>query len=411
MELEQVFQVRTEINARNAKELWETLNARLASPEYSPHGLFRRFRVEYAAPCASLLDPVSPYASLLDPASPHAFLRNSSLFASGEHPEKESGPSDTDAGAGDRLPPCSLGLRGLAPYSLGLRGLAPCSLGLRGLAPSLRGDDLLCPSHDFLKKLEEKTGIRPDSASALLAAISQCLDTLDSAGCRFADHALDHGFHYEGPDKDTDLRILRLWQGAFLTPGEQTHLASDLLRMLGAEYARRHWVLQLHIGAQRFTSTRLRAVAGPAGGFAAMGNGVDLLSLVRLLDDLDQGPYGLPRTILYTLNPADNALFATLSGSFPGVTQGPAWWWCDHLWGIRNMLETFAAHSVLSTFVGMTSDSRSLLSLSRHDYFRRILCGWIGEKAAQGQLPDSYELLENLVEAVCYGNARDMICG
>ena len=100
---------------------------------------------------------------------------------------------------------------------------------------------------------------------------------------------------------------------------------------------------------------------------------------------------------------------AVLCGSFIGVTQGPAWWWCDHLQGMREMLEVFSSFSVLSTFVGMTTDSRSLLSLLRHDYFRRALCGWIGEKAARGELPDDFSALSGLVRAGCYENAKKRI--
>ena len=94
----------------------------------------------------------------------------------------------------------------------------------------------------------------------------------------------------------------------------------------------------------------MRRAAGAAGGFACIGGGVDVESLAALLDDLEQGAHGLPKTILYTLNPADNAVMSVLSGSFIGVTQGPAWWWCDHLQGMREMLDVFACFSVLSTF-------------------------------------------------------------
>lgn len=129
---------------------------------------------------------------------------------------------------------------------------------------------------------------------------------------------------------------------------------------------------------------------------------------IWLLGDLEQGAHGLPKTILYTLNPADNAVMSVLSGSFVGVTQGPAWWWCDHLQGMREMLDVFSCFSVLSTFPGMTTDSRSLLSMLRHDYFRRCFCGWAGERAARGELPGSFEELSGLVKAVCYGNAKKL---
>ena len=123
----------------------------------------------------------------------------------------------------------------------------------------------------------------------------------------------------------------------------------------------------------------------------------------------------LPRTILLSLNPEAHAQLAVLSGSFveegmPGKVQlGPAWWWCDHEEGIRDVLEKNAAYGVLSTFVGMTTDSRSLLSFTRHDYFRRILSKWTAEKVASGAFPDDAELLRPMLANVCYGNARKII--
>ena len=198
---------------------------------------------------------------------------------------------------------------------------------------------------------------------------------------------------------------------------DQIRLTSDILRFLAGAYARRGWTMQLHIGAQRNTSTRLRTIAGPAGGFAGIGSGCDVSSLTGMLDDFEQGPHGLPRVILFTLNPADNAVMSVLSGSYSQdgiigkVQQGPAWWWCDHLYGMREVFESISASGVLSTFIGMTTDSRSLLSFVRHEYFRRALCGWIGEKAARGEFPAEESLLKTLVENVCYRNAKNVVTG
>ena len=115
---------------------------------------------------------------------------------------------------------------------------------------------------------------------------------------------------------------------------------------------------------------------------------------------------------LLTLNPEAHAQLAVLTGSFtregsPGHVQlGPAWWWCDHAHGVRDVLEKNAAYGVLSTFIGMTTDSRSILSLARHDWFRRTLCRWVAEKVASGDFPDDESLLRPILEAVCYGNAK-----
>ena len=169
----------------------------------------------------------------------------------------------------------------------------------------------------------------------------------------------------------------------------------------------------LHLGALRETSARLRATAGPAGGFAGMRAPVDPAAVAAFLDGLETHNT-LPRTILLSLNPEAHASLAMLAGSFvedgvPGKVQlGPAWWWCDHEEGIRDVLEKNAAYGVLATFIGMTTDSRSLLSFVRHDYFRRILCRWTAEKVASGSFPDDEALLRQLLENVCYVNAHAM---
>ena len=175
--------------------------------------------------------------------------------------------------------------------------------------------------------------------------------------------------------------------------------------------------MQLHIGAERYTSSTLRKKAGAAGGFAGIGNSVNARALTELLDEIDSSKYGLPKTMLFTLNPADNALISVLSGSYAKdgvaglITQGPAWWWCDHKFGMQEMLENTATFSTLSNFVGMTTDSRSLLSFVRHDYFRRVLCSWLAEKWENGEILCNFEALQDLAVQLSYQNAKTAIIG
>lgn len=184
-----------------------------------------------------------------------------------------------------------------------------------------------------------------------------------------------------------------------------------MLSLLGRECGRRGWILQLHIGAQRHTSTRLRNLAGPAGGYATIGQSCDIAGLCRFLDGLEQDGV-LPRTILYPLNPADYASLATLTGSFAEegvrgkIQLGPAWWYNDHALGICQHLATLAHYGLLASFVGMTTDSRSLLSMTRHEYFRRVLCDWLGDQVQAGVIPSDDRLLDSLVRDLCYENAR-----
>ena len=243
----------------------------------------------------------------------------------------------------------------------------------------------------------------------------ETLERFDAAGCRVADISVDD---------------------AAMLAGDDASALRDNQFRVAAFAASRNWTMLLHLGALRETSSRLRAIAGPAGGYAAMRASVDPVAVAQFLNALEstpnpfvaEHPYDhknsaslrlcvknttcLPRTILLTLNPEAHAQLAVLSGSFtregsPGHVQlGPAWWWCDHAHGVRDVLEKSAAYGVLSTFVGMTTDSRSILSLARHDWFRRVFCRWVAEKVSAGDFPDDEALLKPLVEAVCYRNAK-----
>ena len=256
------------------------------------------------------------------------------------------------------------------------------------VAPSLRGDNLLCPNEELKKTLTERTGIAITDTDTYIQAVCVLLDAFHKAGCRFADHALDAGFF------------------------ETNQAGAEMLCRLGAEYAKRNWTLLLHMDAKRATSARLVKVAGPAGGYAAVGGDFDITAVCNLLGAMEQAG-GLPDTVLFPLNMSDQAPLAVMQGSFSqdGVASkvqlGPAWWWCDHALGIRNTMECIASFGAISQFIGMTTDSRSVLSFGRHDYFRRILCSWLDEHNADWQLPQS--ALEEILIKICYKNAMDKI--
>jgi len=284
--------------------------------------------------------------------------------------------------------------------------------------PSLRADDALAVDSDgygaWVAKLGEAAGVAVRDFDSFRTAIVRRLDHFGGHGCRLADHALD-AFAYLGvPGRDTAALFERRLGGEPVGDAEQIRLQSGILRFLGNEYARRGWVLQLHLGALRHTSTRLRRLAGPAGGYASLGQATDVAALCRFLDDLEQGD-ALPTTVLYPLNPGDFAVLANLEGSFtadgvPGRVQlGPAWWFNDHAWGIRAQLDATANYGLLSAFIGMTTDSRSLLSMVRHEYFRRTLCAWLGERTASGIFPEDEQALGALVRDVAGANARRVL--
>jgi len=329
-----------------AEEIWQKANGILQ--QLTAKKILEAFNIEYCAPCAGICDDLSPFAEL-------SFV-----------------------------------------------------------SPSLRGDDMAAPDGAFLQKLQRVSGAAVQTLQDYLAAIEQRILLFKKAGCCFTDHALDDGFHYIPDDGKNEARFLALATGKTLTDADRVVLSSRILRDLGRLYAKHGLAMQLHIGAKRTTSTRLRKIAGPAGGYAAIGKCVDVPSLTALLDDIEQAGV-LPKTILFPLTPADHAVMSVLSGSYSRdgmeavVSQGPAWWWCDHAQGMREMLDHISVYGVLSTFIGMTTDSRSLLSFVRHDYFRRILCQWIAEKVELGQLPDDMTILSDLVRRVCYENVKKNI--
>lgn len=253
------------------------------------------------------------------------------------------------------------------------------------LAPSLRADALLSPTEELRHTISERSGISITDTDSYIAAIAKILDAFDQKGCRFADHALDAGF-FDGASEEQMKILIRL----------------------GGEYAKRGWTLLLHMDAKRKTSPRLARIAGPAGGYAAVGGALNISALADMLAKMEERG-GLPATVLFPLNQSDFAPISVLQGSFPCVQLGAAWWWCDHAMGIRHALDCTASYGVLSEFIGMTTDSRSILSFVRHDYFRRILCSYLDEKNERDEWGLSYEMQADILRGICYENAKKRI--
>lgn len=358
VELKTYFGIVEPLNPDSALRIWEACNEQLSEPSHRARGLLKRTNVECVCSSDRFLDDLAAHHALADtPGAPR-------------------------------------------------------------VRPSLRADDLLAIEAttfpQFARDLGFAAKVSVDDLAGLITAMERRLDVFAAHGCRLSDHGIDHFDYRQVSQATTATLYARRVAGETLTSADAAQLRSGLLFTLGTAYARRGWTMQLHLGAQRQTSTRLRTIAGPAGGYATIGGTTEIARLCQFLDDLECTG-ALPRTILYTLNPADNAAFATLTGSFTqegveGKIQfGPAWWFNDHALGIRQHLETLAHHGLLSTFVGMTTDSRSLLSLSRHDYFRRVLCDYIGEQVEHGRFPTDDALLADLVRRIGYENARSFL--
>lgn len=358
MELRTIFGIGEILDENNAAEIWEQANGFLARDNFKAQAILQKFNVEFLCTSDDLADSLEYHQAF-------------------------------------------------AAQEAGFQCL-----------PSLRGDSIVAfdqaSFRPWLEKIRQ-TEVEITNLDSYKKAIETRLDFFKKCGCLLADHSFDSGFSYRQTDeREAGMLFEKILNKEVLEAEAFIKLQSHLLCFLGKEYAKRNWRMQLHIGAFRYTSSVLRHKVGGAGGFAAIGRTADIASLSRFLDDLDLAE-SLPKTILYTLNPADNAAFASLTGSFSqdgvaGKIQfGPAWWYNDHYQGITEQIKTLASYGLLSTAIGMTTDSRSIFSMTRHDYYRRILCNLLGEWVETGQLPKDEELLQGLIADISYYNIKNWL--
>ena len=264
----------------------------------------------------------------------------------------------------------------------------------------------------WVGRLEAASGQPVTNLSSFLAALESRHSFFHDKGCRASDHGLEQIFAEPWADALVAGAFDRARSGQVLEAGEALRLKSALLHRLALLDHARGWVQQFHLGALRNNNTRLRLLLGPDTGFDSIGDFAQARPLARFLDRLDRTNQ-LAKTILYNLNPGDNEVLATMCGNFqdgtvPGKMQfGSAWWFLDQRDGMEAQMGALSNMGLLSRFVGMITDSRSFLSYSRHEYFRRVLCNLLGEDVRRGLLPDDRELLGRLVCAVSFFNARD----
>jgi glucuronate isomerase len=264
----------------------------------------------------------------------------------------------------------------------------------------------------WVAKLEQAAQMSITSFAELLAALEKRHAFFHEHGCRASDHGLEV-IDAEPFDDATAASLFdRLRKGQPLDASACRVFRSALLHRLALLDHARGWAQQYHVGALRNNNTRMRRQLGPDTGYDSIGDFEQGRSIARFLDRLDQTDQ-LAKTILYNLNPADNALMAAMAGNFqdgrtPGKMQwGSAWWFLDQLDGMEAQIRTLANVGLLARFVGMLTDSRSFLSFPRHDYFRRLLCQMLGDDVRRGRLPEDIPALGRLVSNVCFYNARD----
>lgn len=262
----------------------------------------------------------------------------------------------------------------------------------------------------YMEQLSSVSHIEINSFPALCKALKVRLDFFDSMGCVVSDHGLDYVMYAPATEQQADMILKKRLSGAALSHEEILQFKTMLLLFLGREYARRGWVMQLHYGVKRNNNTRLFQAIGADTGYDCIGDQAPAGELADFLNALEC-TNELPKTILYSLSPNDNAAIETIIGCFQNsqavskLQHGSAWWFNDHRPGMEAHLRSLASLGNLSGFVGMLTDSRSFLSYTRHEYFRRILCEYIGTLVENGEFADDEQILSDLVKNISYRNA------
>lgn len=285
------------------------------------------------------------------------------------------------------------------------------------MIPAWRPDkamDVAVPEvfNKYVDRLSEVVGKDLGDFQSYLDALKERHDFFDKMGSRLSDHGLENFYAESYTSQEIDAIFMKVRSGKELSNDEISKFKSAMLYELAVMDNDKNWVQQFHIGAVRNMNSKRFEEDGPDIGFDSIGDFTIAKPMGAFLDKLERNN-ALTKTILYNLNPRDNALFATMIGNFqdgktPGKMQfGAAWWFLDQKDGITDQLNALSNLGLLSRFVGMTTDSRSLLSYPRHEYFRRILCDLIGQDVEDGLIPNDMNLLGPMVKDICYYNAKE----
>ena len=263
---------------------------------------------------------------------------------------------------------------------------------------------------DYLKTLSEVSGVEVKSFKDLMKALSLRMDFFASMGCCVSDHALEYVMYAPASEEEIEKIFAGRLNGGSVSREDEMKFKTAFMTAVGKEYHKRNWVMQLHYGCKRDNNVFRYNQLGPDTGFDCINNYAPSAQMADFLNALSSTDE-LPKTILYSLNPNDNESIGTILGCFQGpetvgkIQLGSAWWFNDHKVGMMNQMISLANLGLLSNFVGMLTDSRSFLSYTRHEYFRRILCELIGGWVENGEYPDDYKALEKIVKGISFNNA------
>lgn len=352
LELRRCFGINTLLSADTAEEIWNQANERLQDADFSARELMRRFRVDAVGTTDD----------------PNDDLYHHEVANASDCPTKTY--------------------------------------------PTFRPDKALFVDRPaLLNPWLDQLSAGIETLSDLLSALRARHDFFHEKGCRMTDHGMRYALANPCTEEEANRIFKDARNGNPANPVDTDAFGALIMFHIGQWNAERDWTMQLHLGPKRSPNSRMFAQLGPDAGFDTIGDwpqGEALLTFLDSLAAIDK----LPKTIVYNLNPRDNAVLAAACGSFQEapirakVQFGSGWWFNDTIKGMEDQINILSSVGLLSHFVGMLTDSRSFLSFPRHEYFRRILCNVIGQDVEDGKLPDDHKLLNHLVGNICYHNAH-----
>ena len=265
---------------------------------------------------------------------------------------------------------------------------------------------------DYMVRLGQAADVEISDLETLEKALLARMDVFEKAGCVASDHGFEQfPWRPEGTAK-ADRIIKKALSGECPAKDEIDVFQTELLIWLAEEYSRRGWAMELHVGCIRSRNTRMVKCIGEATGFDSVGDFGIAVPLASFMDHMEQMEM-LPKMILFSLNNRDLSVLATMAGNFQNagirskIQLGSAWWFQDHRDGMEEQMRVLANTGLLGHFIGMLTDSRSYLSYTRHEYFRRILCNLVGSWAEKGELPDDQDMLQRIIANICFWNAKE----
>lgn len=355
LELKEYFGIEETLSEKNAEEIWNRCNEIIQSPDFSARTMIEKSNVKYIGTTDDPADDLKWHIEI----------------SKDENFDCQVGPS--------------------------FRPDKAVKIGNEGFA-------------EYIKVLGATENTEITGYKELIDVLEKRVAFFVENGCKITDHGLDRIYFRAATEEEVDVILKKALNGETLSQEEIEKYSTLTMVNLGKMYHKHDIVMQLHIGALRNNNTRMFKKLGADVGFDSIDDAEVAMPLSRLLDSLATEDM-LPKTILYCLNPKDNEVLGAMIGNFQGggiagkIQFGSGWWFNDQKDGMERQMMALSQLGLISQFVGMLTDSRSFLSYTRHEYFRRILCNYIGGLVENGEYPADMEFLGEIIENICYNNA------